>query len=144
MAKQKFEPNIKRRKTMNYPMIHLCLRVMDLEASEQFYRQAFGFEVSRKKDFPDAKFTLSYLTSAGRPFELELTYNYDRQEPYVIGDGYSHLAVGVKDLEASHQRHLELGLEPTPIKGLTAGKGMFYFVSDPDGYRTEVVRREDL
>ena len=128
---------------MKYPMIHLCLRVMDLDASEKFYQEAFGFEVSRKKDFPDAEFTLSYMTSAGQPFELELTYNYDQKEPYVIGDGYSHMAVGVKDLEASHQKHTDMGLEPTPLKGLSAGKKMFYFVSDPDGYRTEVVRREE-
>jgi lactoylglutathione lyase len=129
---------------MKYPMIHICLRVMDLEASEKFYREAFGYEVSRKKDFPDGKFTLSYMTSAGLPFELELTYNYDQQEPYVIGNGYSHLAVGVKDLEGSHQKHQEMGFDPTQIKGLVAGKGMFYFLSDPDGYRTEVVRREEL
>ena len=129
---------------MKYPMIHICYRVMDLEASETFYKDAFGFEVSRKKDFPDAKFTLSYMTSAGLPFELELTYNYDQKEPYIIGNGYSHLAVGVKDLEASHQKHTEMGLEPTQLKGLTEGKKKFYFVSDPDGYRTEVVRREEM
>jgi len=128
---------------VKYPMIHICIRVMDLEASEQFYRTAFGFDVSRKKDFPDAGFTLSYMTSAGLPFELELTYNYDQQEPYVIGNGYSHLAVGTADLESSHKNHLDAGLEPTPIKGLTAGQGMFYFLTDPDGYRVEVVRRQE-
>lgn len=126
---------------MNYPMIHICYRVMDLKASEEFYNRAFGFEVGRKKDFPDAKFTLSYLVCPGLPFELELTYNYDQVEPYSMGDGYSHLAVGVEDLEASHQRHSEQGLNPTPIKGLVAGKGMFYFLTDPDGFRVEVVRR---
>lgn len=129
---------------MEYPMIHICYRVMDLEASEEFYRQAFGFEVSRKKDFPDGRFTLSYMTSVGLPFELELTYNYDQKEPYVIGDGYSHLAVGVTNLEASHQRHTEMGLQITPLKGLTAGKPKFYFVTDPDGFRVEVVRRTSL
>ncbi len=97
---------------MEYPMIHICYRVMDLEASEDFYRKAFGFEISRKKDFPTGGFTLSYMTSAGLPFELELTYNYDQQEAYVIGNGYSHLAVGVTDLEASHKKHIDLGLNP--------------------------------
>ncbi len=126
---------------MTYPMIHICYRVLDLEAAENFYRQAFGFEIGRKKDFPEGKFTLSYLVCPGLPFELELTYNYDQREPYTQGDGYSHLAVGVEDLEASHQRHTELGLNPTPIKGLTAGQGMFYFLTDPDGFRVEVVRR---
>ncbi len=126
---------------MKYPMIHICYRVLDLQTSEEFYCTALGFEVGRKKDFPDAGFTLSYLVSPELPFELELTYNYGQKEPYVIGDGYSHLAVGVEDLEASHQRHMELGLNPTAIKGLTAGKGMFYFLTDPDGFRVEVVRR---
>ena len=126
---------------MKYPMIHVCYRVLGLRASEEFYARAFGFEISRKKDFPDARFTLSYLVSPGLPFELELTYNYDQSEPYLIGDGYSHLAVAVEDLEGSHRTHTELGLNPTAIKGLTAGKGMFYFLTDPDGFRVEVVRR---
>ena len=129
---------------MEYPMIHICYRVMDLDASEAFYRQAFGFEVSRKKDYPEGRFTLSYMTSAGLPFELELTYNYDQEEPYVIGDGYSHLAVGVTDLEASHKKHSEMGLQVTPLKGLTEGQPKFYFVTDPDGFRVEVVRRTAL
>jgi lactoylglutathione lyase len=129
---------------MEYPMIHICYRVMNLEATETFYREAFGFEISRKKDYPDGGFTLSYMTSAGLPFELELTYNYDQKEPYVIGNGYSHLAVGVTDLESSHQRHSEMGLEITPLKGLTAGQPRYYFVTDPDGYRVEVVRRPSL
>jgi len=129
---------------MEYPMIHICYRVMDLDASEEFYRKAFGFEVSRKKDYPEGRFTLSYMTSADLPFELELTYNYDQKEPYVIGDGYSHLAVGVTDLEASHKRHSEMGLQVTPLKGLEAGNPKFYFVTDPDGFRVEVVRRNSL
>ena len=82
------------------------------------------------------------MTAAGLPFELELTYNYDQKEPYVIGNGYSHLAVSVEDLEASHQRHTQMGLELTPMKGLTQGQANFYFVTDPDGFRIEVVRKK--
>ena len=78
------------------------------------------------------------MTSAGLPFELELTYNYDQKDPYVIGDGYSHLAVAVADLEASHKHHTEMGLQVTPLKGLSEGQPMFYFVTDPDGFRVEV------
>lgn len=127
---------------MDYPMIHICYRVKDLNLSEKFYQDAFGFEVSRKKDYPDGRFTLSYMTSMGLPFELELTYNYDQQEPYEIGNGYSHLAVAVMDLEKSHKQHTEMGLDVTPLKGLVAGKPRFYFVTDPDGYLIEVVRRD--
>ncbi|WP_321371458.1 VOC family protein [uncultured Desulfuromusa sp.] len=125
---------------MKYPMIHICYRVMDLQASEKFYHEAFGFEVSRKKDYPEGRFTLSYMTSADLPFELELTYNYDQQQPYEMGNGYSHLAVSTTDLEASHKRHTEMGLKVTPLKGLVAGNPRFYFVTDPDGFLVEVVR----
>lgn len=125
---------------MDYQMIHSCIRVFNLEASEAFYLQAFGFEISRRKEFPDHRFTLSYLRAPGAPFELELTYNYDHPEPYELGNGYSHLAVGVSDLEASHQRHAEQGFNPRPLKGLAGGPPRFYFLADPDGYLVEVVR----
>ena len=52
----------------------------------------------------------------------------------------SHLAVAVADLEASHQRHEEMGLNPKPLKGLPGQGARFYFLSDPDGYLVEVVR----
>lgn len=125
---------------MEYPMIHVCIRVLNLEASEKFYREALGFEVSRKLDFSQHGFTLCYMRAPGQTFELELTWNHDRDTPYELGNGYSHIAVGVKDLEASHKRHEEMGLNPRPIKGLGDAVGRFYFLSDPDGYMVEVVR----
>ncbi len=125
---------------MTYQMLHTCIRVTNLEASEKFYQEAFGFEINRRMDFPEYKFTLSYLCAPGGGFELELTYNYDHPEPYQMGDGYSHLAVSVADLEGSHQRHEEMGLNPKPLKGLAGGKPKFYFVADPDGYLVEVIR----
>ncbi len=125
---------------MAYTMIHSCIRVIDLEKSEKFYKEALGFEISRRKDFPEYKFRLSYLRSPGSDFELELTWNQDQVEPYELGTGYSHLAVGVTDLEASHKRHEEMGLEPKPLKGLPGQGARFYFLVDPDGYMVEVVK----
>ena len=125
---------------MNYQMIHSCIRVMNLEKSETFYREAFGFEVARRKDYTEHGFTLSYLRSTGSDFELELTWNHDQSEPYELGNGYSHLAVRVSDLEGSHKRHEEMGLSPKPLKGLPGQGARFYFIADPDGYLVEVVR----
>lgn len=125
---------------MSYKMIHSCIRVMSLEKSEDFYCQALGFEVARRKEYPEHKFTLSYLRSAGSDFELELTWNHDQKEPYTLGNGYSHLAVGVVDLEASHLKHEKMGLSPKPLKGLPGQGARFYFISDPDGYLVEVVK----
>ncbi len=125
---------------MSYTMIHSCIRVMDLEKSEKFYREALGFTVARRKDYPEHKFTLSYMCSPGSDFELELTWNQDQAEPYELGNGYSHLAVSVVDLEASHKKHEEMGLEPKPLKGLPGQGARFYFLADPDGYLVEVVK----
>lgn len=125
---------------MQYKMIHSCLRVMNLEASVKFYQEALGFVISRRRDFPEHKFTLCYMEDPEGGFELELTYNYDQQEPYQIGNGYSHLAVSVVDLEGSHQHHEEMGLNPKPLKGLPGQPARFYFLEDPDGYLVEVVR----
>lgn len=47
--------------------------------------QAFGFKVSHEVDFPD--FTLSYLRNEESPFEIELTLNKGRAEPYTHGTG---------------------------------------------------------
>ncbi len=126
---------------MNYKMIHVCLRVLDLAVSERFYSEAFGFIISRKKDFPD-NFTLTYMIAEEFPFELELTYNYGQTKPYELGNGYSHVAVGVDDLEGSHRKHSEAGFEVTPLKGLPGSPPQFYFITDPDGYKVEVVRNK--
>ena len=42
-------------------MAHTCVRVKDLTASLDFYQTAFGFEESRRRDFPEHKFTLTIL-----------------------------------------------------------------------------------
>ena len=125
---------------MEFRMLHTCIRVLDLERSIDFYRRAFGFDLSRRREFPEGKFTLAFMTAPGGGFELELTHNHDRSEPYQVGDGYSHLAVGVADLEAAHRRHRELGFDPKPLKGLPGQPANFYFLADPDGYWIEVVR----
>lgn len=114
---------------------------MDLEKSIEFYKDALNLKESRRKDFPEDKFTLVYLTDQNESFELELTYNYDRKEPYTIGNGYSHLAVVVDDLEKSYKRHKEAGYQVGDLKSLSDSSSGYYFITDPDGYRTEVIAK---
>ena len=52
-------------------MAHTCVRVKDLDASLEFYQKAFGFEESRRRDFPENKFTLVYLTLSGDDYEYK-------------------------------------------------------------------------
>lgn len=123
-----------------YKMLHACIRVMDLDASIKFYTEALGLKETRRKDFPNHKFTLAFLADEDNNYEIELTYNYNPEEKYVIGNGFSHFALGVKDLEASRQRHIDMGYEVTKMMGLPGSPPRYYFVNDPDGYEIEIIR----
>ena len=122
--------------------IHMMVRVNEEARSVDFYRKAFGLEISERVDFPD--FTLIYLKGAQSPFEVELTVNKGRAEPYSLGDGYGHMAFVVDDLAAEHARMKSAGLAPKDIKQMAHdGKpfGTFFFIEDTDGYKIEVLQR---
>ena len=122
-------------------MLHTCVRVENLEESIRFYEEAFGFKETRRKDFPEHKFTIAYLAFEGDDYELELTYNYGHG-PYEIGDGYGHIAISAKDLEALHAEHVAKGYDVTELKGLPGHPANYYFVKDLDGYKIEVIREK--
>lgn len=125
---------------MEYKMLHTCIRVMDLEKSLKFYKEALGFVETQRKDFPENEFTLVYLSDKSGKYELELTYNYDQEEPYEIGNGFSHIAVSVENLEESQKIHKNMGYKVTELKGLPGSPPKYYFVTDPDGYDVEIIR----
>lgn len=122
--------------------IHSMIRVLDEARSVEFYRKAFGLAVADRLDF--STFTLVYLSNPETAFELELTINKGRTEPYDRGDGYGHLAVSVADLDTEHARFTAEGLNPRKLVEFAPdGKlvGRFFFVADPDGYEIEVLER---
>ena len=122
--------------------VHAMLRVLEEARAVAFYKEAFGLDVADRFDFGD--FALVYLRGNESPFEVELTVNFDRKEPYALGDGYGHIAVTVDSVEAEHARLEAAGLSPGPIRdfkhqGRTLAR--FFFIADPDGYKTEVIER---
>lgn len=125
----------------NCKMIHMMIRVMDLDKSLKFYNDALGLKEVRRIDKPEGKFTLVYLGDGKGEFQMELTYNYDPEKPYVLGNGYGHIAVEVDDLEAMHAEHEAKGYRVGKLCGLTAGVNNYYFLTDPDGYQIEVMRK---
>lgn len=123
-------------------IIHAMIRVLDEQRSLDFYRTALGLEIADR--FPFDGFTLLYLRNPENDVEIELTVNHDRTEPYTHGDGYGHVAVAVEDLDAEHARMEAAGLAPQPIKEFFregALMARFFFVTDPDGYKIEVLQR---
>lgn len=123
-------------------MIHSMIRVLDEARSLAFYEKAFGLKVAQRLDFET--FTLVYLSNEETGFELELTINKGREQPYDRGDGYGHLAVSVDDVDAEHARLAAAGLAPRKLVDFAPGGEViarFFFIADPDGYEIEVLQR---
>lgn len=123
--------------------IHSMIRVLEEGRSVEFYDRAFGLKVDTRLDFDS--FTLVYLRNAEADFELELTINKGREQPYDLGDGYGHLAFVVDDLAAEHARLTDAGFAPRKLVDFAPGGEViarFFFVADPDGYQIEVLQRQ--
>lgn len=122
-------------------LLHTMLRVKDLDRSISFYTNILGMSLIRTKDFPDGRFTLAFLGygSEADTTMLELTYNWDVKY-YDHGDGYGHIAIGVKDVyKACETIRVSGGTiirEPGPMK---YGDTILAFVQDPDGYKIELL-----
>lgn len=122
--------------------IHSMIRVLDEKRSVDFYSKAFGLGIADRLDFDT--FTLIYLRNPEADFEVELTVNKGRTEPYQLGDGYGHLAVCVDDVDVEHKRFTDAGLNPRNVvdfKHNGAALARFFFVDDPDGYKIEVLQK---
>jgi lactoylglutathione lyase len=118
--------------------VHTCLRVRDIDASLRFY-EALGFERRGRFQFETA-YNI-YLGLPGGGDVLELTVNIGRTEPYDLGDGYNHFALTVPDLDALLDRLAADGIEPEKSPYGPGGREEYRicFVSDPDGYRIELI-----
>lgn len=123
-------------------VIHSMIRVLDLDQSMRFYADVLDLRESHRLDFPD--FALVYLRNSENDYELELTLNKGRTEPYTHGTGYGHIAVVVPDVSAARERITALGYECTPVKEFKRDDDLlarFFFIQDPDGYKIEVLER---
>ena len=123
-------------------VIHSMIRVLDLDKSMRFYADVLGMEASHRLDFPD--FSLVYLRNQDNDFEIELTLNKGREEPYTHGTGYGHIACVVPDVGAFRAELLSKGHDPAPVKEFKRGDELlarFFFIQDPDGYKIEVLEQ---
>lgn len=122
--------------------IHSMIRVLNEQASVDFYQKAFDLSVADRLDFDS--FTLVYLSNSESTFELELTINKDQSESYDLGSGYGHFAVSVDNLETEHKKMSDLGYSPRKIVEFERDGALlakFFFITDPDGYEIEVLQR---
>ncbi len=119
--------------------LHAMVRVRDLGASLRFYRDALGLVETRRKDYPEGRFTLVYLAAPANPeVEVELTYNYD-DEDYGGARNFGHLAFAVDDIYAACERLQVHGV----VVNRPPRDGRMAFVRSPDGISIELLQAGD-
>ncbi len=121
---------------------HAMIRVSDLDQSLDFYTRILGMKLLRKTDYPEGRFTNTFVGYQGEDDQgatLELTYNWDQQEPYERGNAWGHIALKVADVRAASAYLKAEGVtftkEPSPMKH---GTRILAFIKDPDGYPIEL------
>ncbi len=130
--------------TTGFRLLHTMVRVFDLERSLDFYTRLLGMKLLRKREVPEGRYTNCFVGYGDDATEtvVELTYNWDQKEPYALGAGFGHLAIGVPDLYGVCATLAKEGVKiPRPPGPLKFGTTHIAFVEDPDGYKIEVIQR---
>jgi len=119
---------------MKAKLIHECIHVLDIEKSLDFYDKALGFQVRRQRGPEDGSWGLWFIGNDTTEFELELTWNRGRTEPYNNGSDDTHFAVEVDNFEEAHALHESMGC----IVYENHEMGL-YFITDPDDCWIEIL-----
>ncbi len=130
--------------TSRYRLLHTMIRVLDLDKSIDFYTRLLGMKLLRNQDYPSGEFTLVFVGYGDENDEtvIELTHNWGQKEPYVLGEGFGHLAIGVPDIYATCERLEAEGVKiPRPPGPMKHGGSVIAFVEDPDGYKIELIEK---
>ncbi len=123
--------------------LHTCYRIGEIDRSVAFYN-ALGFEeVGRMPIGDEAINVFMNIPGDGEMPRLELTYNFG-VDSYQLGTGYNHIAIAAGNLDETLERLAEQGIEPErPPYSVREGGSRLCFVRDPDGYRIELIERDD-
>lgn len=119
---------------MKARFVHRCAHVLDREKTVRFYELGLGFHVVRQIGPADGSWTNTFMVNDSSPFELELTWNRGRTEPYDNGGKDTHIAFEVDDFAAYHDLHKKMHVidHENPAMGL-------YFIADPEGQLIEIL-----
>ncbi len=127
--------------------LHTMVRVRDLQAALRFFCEGLGLREIRRRDSEQGRYSLVFLgeradgNSGGHDDspQIELTYNWDHDEPYTGGRNFGHVAYEVEDIYAACQRLVDLGytISRPPRDGRMA------FVRSPDLISVELLQRGD-
>ncbi|MCW2273777.1 lactoylglutathione lyase [Rhodoblastus acidophilus] len=126
-----------------FALLHTMLRVTDLDRSIAFYTEKLGMTLLERREHKKNQFSQAYL-GYGAGFNgmtIELVQNWQREEPYVAGDAFGHIAIRVKNIARLCDSLAAQGVQtPRPPRAQRHGESIVAFIVDPDGYRIELVQ----
>lgn len=126
---------------IQFRLDHTMIRVRDLDKSLDFYTRILGMKILRNTDYPGGRFTNVFVGFGPENITttLELTHNWDQEEPYERGQAYGHIAFNVDNVvEAMNYLESEGVTIRSPAKPMSHGSRMLGFIEDPDGYVIEL------
>ena len=119
--------------------LHTMIRVQNLESALDFFINKLGMIEIRRRKSPEGRFTLVFLATGPGESTIELTYNWDQEEPYTVGRNFGHLAYSVENI---YQLCEEL-----QNKGVTILRpprdGKMAFIRSPDQISVELLQEGD-
>ncbi|KAM2960858.1 hypothetical protein FF1_030503 [Malus domestica] len=132
------------------PLSHICLNVLDLDRSIEFYNKSLGMNLLQTFDFPQERYTVGmvgYGSNLTQTVVIELKYNYN-VTAYRRGNGYAQVAIGTNDVykSAAAVRRVtkevggEIIIPPGPIPKIDT---KITALLDTDGFQTVLVDNED-
>tara|TARA_B100001123_G_C15154379_1_gene964844 strand:+ start:60 stop:482 length:423 start_codon:yes stop_codon:yes gene_type:complete len=124
-----------------FRLAHTMIRVQNLEKSLTFYCDTLGMTILRKTDYPEGRFTNTFIGyGAENEFPtLELTHNWDQEEPYDKGNGWGHICIETPNVYKACEDLANIGVKITRPPGpMKHGTRVIAFCEDPDGYKVEL------
>lgn len=127
---------------MDAPVVHVAIRVTDLDATLAFYRDGLDMTVAHRWTGEDGT-EYVYLRGAGG---AEIQCTHDPSGPADVDtSGFEHVAVRVADADAALERVVAatdcpVTMDPKTVEeaGVRAA-----FVADPDGHEVELLEPLD-
>ena len=119
--------------------LHTMIRVQNLESTLDFFINKLGMIEVRRREAPEGRFTLVFLATGPGESTIELTYNWDQEEPYTVGRNFGHLAYSVENIYQL--------CEDLQNKGVTILRpprdGKMAFIRSPDQISVELLQEGD-
>lgn len=124
-------------------LLHLALRVQDLERSVRFYVEGLEMTLFDRITIGPGKMTAVFVgyDDYERGGLIELCDYWEESGPYTQGSGFGHISIGTGDVDAMVEKLAAMGSEVTvPPRDYDGIGPRLCYLKDPDGYLIELIQ----